>query len=77
MRKTPTTCLLHKGAPWLNWSMDLTNASNWKISSLQNDWGKKECIIDGMGQAILLSGYCLLCRTHKGPQELKYRYKQL
>lgn len=40
MRKTPTACLLHKGIPWLNWSMDLINISSWKISALQNDWKK-------------------------------------
>lgn len=57
MRKPPTACLLYKSTPWLNWSMDLTNTSSWKIFALQNDWAKEECIIDGVGQAILLSDY--------------------
>lgn len=77
MRKTPTACLLHRSTPWLNGSMDLTNTSGQKISALQNDWRKKERIVDGVRQAILLSDYWQLCRTHEGPQELKYKYKQL
>lgn len=77
MRKTPIGCLLHKGAPWLNGNKDLTNASNWKISAPRSDQEKKEYVIDGVGWATLHSSYCLLCRTHKRSQELKYKYKQL